>query len=123
MQPAWSTNTVAHTLCTYVRWFARPAGLRQPGPLMMQPQRLSHAYIAAFQDGEPLIAYECWAGTQGLSGPALVPAVQPCMLFMMSGILCLNALSCSVCGIGTLPCSVLLKTLCSCSCGSVTLWG
>ena len=25
------------TLCTYVRWFARPAGLRQPGPLMMQP--------------------------------------------------------------------------------------
>ena len=20
------------TLCTYVRWFARPAGLRQPGP-------------------------------------------------------------------------------------------
>ena len=25
------------TLCTYVRWFARPAGLRQPGPLVMQP--------------------------------------------------------------------------------------
>ena len=25
------------TLCTYVRWFARPAGLRQPSPLMMQP--------------------------------------------------------------------------------------
>ena len=25
------------TLCTYVRWFARPAGLRQPGALLMQP--------------------------------------------------------------------------------------
>ena len=44
------------------------------------------------------------------------------MLFMMSGILCLSALPCSVCGIGTLPCSVLLTTPCSCSCGSVTLW-
>ena len=29
----------------------------------------------------------------------------------------------SVCGIGTLPCSVLLTTPCSCSCGSATLWG
>ena len=25
------------TLCTYVRWFARPEGLRQPGPLVMLP--------------------------------------------------------------------------------------
>ena len=37
------------------------------------------------------------------------------MLFMMSGILCLSALPSTVCGIGTLPCSVLLKSPCSCS--------
>ena len=35
------------------------------------------------------------------------------MLFMMSGMLCLSALPCSVCGIGTLPCLVLLTTPCS----------
>ena len=28
-----------------------------------------------------------------------------------------------VCGIGTLPCSVLPRTPCSCSCGSKILWG
>ena len=41
---------------------------------------------------------------------------------MMSGTLCLSALPCNVCGIATLLCSVLPKTPCSCSCGSVTLW-
>ena len=45
-------------LCTYVRWFARPAELRQPGPLVMQPLTARcMRTIAAFQDGEPLIAY------------------------------------------------------------------
>ena len=47
----------------------------------------------------------------------LLPPLQLC------GILCLSVLPCSVCGIGTLPCSVLLKTPCSYSCGSMTLWG
>ena len=42
---------------------------------------------------------------------------------MVRGTLCLSALPCSVCGIGTLPCSVLLKTPCRCLCDSVTLWG
>ena len=43
------------------------------------------------------------------------------MLSMMRGTLCWSALLCRVCGIGTLPGSVLLKTLCSCSYGSMTL--
>ena len=45
------------------------------------------------------------------------------MLFIMSGTLCWSALPCSVCTIGTLPCLSLLETPCSCSCGSMTLWG
>ena len=36
-----------------------------------------------------------------------------CMLSMMRGTLSSSALPCSVCGIGTQPCSVLLKTPCS----------
>ena len=46
-----------------------------------------------------------------------------CMLFMMRGTLCLIALPYSARRIGTLPYSVLPKTPCSSSCGSVTPWG
>ena len=39
-------------------------------------QRLLHAYIAAFQVGEPLIAYCAGPAHRGSQGPALVLAVK-----------------------------------------------
>ena len=51
------------------------------------------------------------------------------MLSMMSGTSTIiafrppSALPCSLCGIGTLPCSLLLHVPCSCLCSSMTLLG
>ena len=84
---------VLHPADTHARWFARPAGLRQPGPLVMQPlsarcMRTCHG-IAALQDANPVIAKH---NTQRDSpwGPTLVPTVQ-------SACKCLNLKNVSSC--------------------------
>ena len=78
------------TLCTYLRWFARPEGLRQPGPLVMLPlsARCMHTLlrfrmgahllpvVLGRRSGEPLVAYCAGPWHRGSPGPALVPAVQ-----------------------------------------------
>ena len=45
------------------------------------------------------------------------------MMYHGTDVILPSFLPCSVCGTGILPCSVLLKSPCSCSSGSVTLWG
>ena len=84
-------------------------------------KRSLHAYIAAFQEGEPLIAYCAGPAHRDSLGPALVPAVQSACCSSREA-LYLSALPCSVCvqDRHTEIMSVLPETPCSCSYGSVT---
>ena len=65
-------------------------------------------------DGCPV----CWAGGNGSQR-----LCQRCMLFITRGTMRLGALLCNLCGVVTLPCTALLKTPYSCSCGNMTAWG
>ena len=84
-----------------------------------------HAYIAAFQDGEPLIAYCAGPAHRGSGVPRAQRLCQRCNLHAVHDerqlVFECPAMQCV--RIGTLPCSVLLKTPCSCLCGSATFLG
>ena len=77
--------------------------------MRLQYQFSLHAYMAAFQDGEPLIAY-CVGPAHATGVPRSKRLCQRCicMLFMMRGTICWSALPCIVCGIGIpyVPCLV-----------------
>ena len=113
------------TLCTAVFAGRCQAGILD-GPRIGMLRMLR--YPGRLTGGHPIESAVQWVPLNGMvdmhvPGPSACARGAICMLFMMSGILCSSALPCSVCGIGTLPCSVLLKTPCSCLCGSATLWG
>ena len=97
-----------HHAAVHIRWFARPAGLRQPGPLVMQPLsarcmrirtllRAICTYTAAraLQDGGPLLSFCVGAGTPGSLRPSACASGATCVLFMMRGTWSWSALPCS----------------------------
>ena len=99
-----SLSPFGSLLCSYAWWFAKPAGSRQPGALLMQPlsahcmQRLLRFKMGTFIahcDGvyvmEPLVTNAC-------------ASYATYMLIMMRDTWSKNVLPCSLCGITTLVC-------------------
>ncbi len=64
----------------------------------------------------PLIP-KCWAGALALLGHSAVPVVQICMLFMKERHLVSECFAMLLCGIASLPCSMLFSnTMQHCRC-------
>ena len=93
------------TLCTYVyaRWFARPAGFQPCAPPAAAFECWLHACAAAFSDGDAFCAQCPGQALWYPTGPAPVPALHPCMLHMMRGSFCSNALLCRLSGTADNP--------------------
>ena len=122
MQPGFG-NPLA---CTF-RWFIRPAGLRQPGSLLMQPLSAACANLSA--SGWGPIHGPCCASAVGPHGTSACASSATCMLFMTRDMWSLKVMPCSLCGFVTLLCSALLGVPCSCLCScsysskKLPLWG
>ena len=59
------------TICTYVWWFARPAGSRQPGPLVIQPLSARCMRNCCVSGWVAIRGLLCWAGAQRFPGPSM----------------------------------------------------
>ena len=82
-----------------------------------------HAHAAAFSHGGAFVCRLSWAGALVSHGTSACASTAPCMLYMMRGTFCLNALPCRLSGTAILPCLALLRAACSYSCGRLILWG
>ena len=72
------------TLCTYVRCFARPAGLRLPGPLVVQPLSAPCMRILLrFRMGSHSLPIVLGRPSLGGPGPSACASSAICTLFMM----------------------------------------